>query len=272
MPNTAFWPTVQRLGVVHVDRDELVVDRGEPVPVGEARLAHERGDLEAGLDRGGVQQIAHGGQRIVRSDTHVRNSRGARWDCATTSSATATCTSWSRPTCGSATSTRPTPTPRRVGLVGDPPRHAGAGQEPRRPAARRHPPVPRRRAQDRLAEAARHRLRRVRGPWLGRRRRRSTPWTPRASTWPCCYPSRGLFVLGIDSVEQIGSDGLEPEFATAIARAYNDWLQGLLRPRARPDVRRRDGRAHDVPRRGGRGPAVRRGARVQGDLPAARGA
>ena len=39
------------------------------------------------------------------------------------------------------------------------------------------------------------------------------------------YPSRGLFVLGIDSSEQIGGDGLEPEFATAIARAYNDWLK-----------------------------------------------
>src|SRR4051794_10551428 len=38
------------------------------------------------------------------------------------------------------------------------------------------------------------------------------------------YPSRGLFVLGLDSVESIGSDGLEPEYASAIARAYNDWL------------------------------------------------
>ena len=38
------------------------------------------------------------------------------------------------------------------------------------------------------------------------------------------FPSRGLFVLGLDSSEQIGTDGLEPEFATAIARAYNDWL------------------------------------------------
>src|SRR5918997_120395 len=38
------------------------------------------------------------------------------------------------------------------------------------------------------------------------------------------YPSRGLFVLGLDSVDAIGADGLEPEYATAIARAYNDWL------------------------------------------------
>jgi predicted TIM-barrel fold metal-dependent hydrolase len=38
------------------------------------------------------------------------------------------------------------------------------------------------------------------------------------------FPSRGLFVLGVDSSEQIGADGLEPDYAAAIARAYNDWL------------------------------------------------
>jgi len=39
------------------------------------------------------------------------------------------------------------------------------------------------------------------------------------------YPSRGLFVLGFDSAETVGeSEGLEPRFAAAIARAYNDWL------------------------------------------------
>src|SRR5687767_2599551 len=38
------------------------------------------------------------------------------------------------------------------------------------------------------------------------------------------YPSRGLFVLGLDSVDMVGTDGLEPEYASAIARAYNDWL------------------------------------------------
>jgi predicted TIM-barrel fold metal-dependent hydrolase len=38
------------------------------------------------------------------------------------------------------------------------------------------------------------------------------------------FPSRGLFVLGLDSSESVGSDGLEPDFAAAIARAYNDWL------------------------------------------------
>lgn len=38
------------------------------------------------------------------------------------------------------------------------------------------------------------------------------------------FPSRGLFVLGLDSVRMMGTDGLEPEYASAIARAYNDWL------------------------------------------------
>jgi predicted TIM-barrel fold metal-dependent hydrolase len=38
------------------------------------------------------------------------------------------------------------------------------------------------------------------------------------------FPTRGLFALGLDSTEQIGADGLEPGFATAIGRAYNDWL------------------------------------------------
>jgi len=38
------------------------------------------------------------------------------------------------------------------------------------------------------------------------------------------FPSRGLFVLGLDSVEVMGNDGLEPDFAAAIARAYNDWM------------------------------------------------
>jgi len=38
------------------------------------------------------------------------------------------------------------------------------------------------------------------------------------------FPSRGLFVLGLDSRQMMGVDGLEPDFAAAIARAYNDWL------------------------------------------------
>lgn len=37
------------------------------------------------------------------------------------------------------------------------------------------------------------------------------------------YPSRGLFVLGADT-SAVDADGLDPAVATAIARAYNDWL------------------------------------------------
>jgi len=43
------------------------------------------------------------------------------------------------------------------------------------------------------------------------------------------FPSRGLFVLGLDSPQIMGVDGLEPEFAAAIARAYNDWLHDFCR-------------------------------------------
>lgn len=38
------------------------------------------------------------------------------------------------------------------------------------------------------------------------------------------FPTRGLFVLGLDSPEVAGPDGLEAPLAAAIARAYNDWL------------------------------------------------
>src|SRR4029079_83379 len=38
------------------------------------------------------------------------------------------------------------------------------------------------------------------------------------------YPTRGLFVLGLDTKQMMGTDGLEPELDAAIARAYNDWL------------------------------------------------
>lgn len=42
------------------------------------------------------------------------------------------------------------------------------------------------------------------------------------------FPSRGLFVLGLDSSDHIGADGLEPAFARAIACAYNDWLADFV--------------------------------------------
>ncbi|HZP40251.1 MAG TPA: amidohydrolase family protein [Candidatus Binatia bacterium] len=47
------------------------------------------------------------------------------------------------------------------------------------------------------------------------------------------FPSRGLFVLGLDAPEAMGVDGLEPDFAAAIARAYNDWLADFCK--AAPD-------------------------------------
>ena len=45
------------------------------------------------------------------------------------------------------------------------------------------------------------------------------------------FPTRGLFVLGLDSPQVMGPDGLEPGFAAAIARAYNDWLADFCRAR-----------------------------------------
>jgi predicted TIM-barrel fold metal-dependent hydrolase len=44
------------------------------------------------------------------------------------------------------------------------------------------------------------------------------------------YPTRGLFVLGLDTKQMMGTDGLEPEFAAAIACAYNDWLFDFCKP------------------------------------------
>ncbi len=38
------------------------------------------------------------------------------------------------------------------------------------------------------------------------------------------FPSRGLFVLGLDTTTHVGPQGLEPDLAAAIARAYNDWM------------------------------------------------
>jgi predicted TIM-barrel fold metal-dependent hydrolase len=43
------------------------------------------------------------------------------------------------------------------------------------------------------------------------------------------FPTRGLFVLGLDTPQMMGADGLEPPFAAAIARAYNDWLADFCR-------------------------------------------
>ncbi len=43
------------------------------------------------------------------------------------------------------------------------------------------------------------------------------------------FPTRGLFVLGLDTPQMVGQDGLEPELAAAIARAYNDWLSDFVK-------------------------------------------
>ncbi|MBM4405771.1 MAG: amidohydrolase [Chloroflexi bacterium] len=42
------------------------------------------------------------------------------------------------------------------------------------------------------------------------------------------FPTRGLFVLGVDTPEHEGIDGIEPDFAAAIARAYNDWMRDFV--------------------------------------------
>ncbi|HMK98726.1 MAG TPA: amidohydrolase family protein [Acidimicrobiales bacterium] len=43
------------------------------------------------------------------------------------------------------------------------------------------------------------------------------------------FPSRGLFVLALQSAAHIGPDGLEPDLASEIARAYNDWMADFVR-------------------------------------------
>jgi len=72
------------------------------------------------------------------------------------------------------------------------------------------------------------------------------------------FPSRGLFVLGLDSTDVVGPEGLEPDLAAAIARAYNDWLHefcaedpdrligaGLLAPHDVPQAVEEIGRCVD---------------------------
>ena len=44
------------------------------------------------------------------------------------------------------------------------------------------------------------------------------------------FPTRGLYVLGLDSSEVAGQRGYEPALAAAIARAYNDWLYDFCAP------------------------------------------
>ena len=88
-----------------------------------------------------------------------------------------------------------------------------------------NPPDARGGPQDGMAGAPRQRLRGVRGSRAGTRQSQIDAMDAEGLDLAVLFPSRGLFVLGLDSSEQIGADGLEPEFATAIARAYNDWLK-----------------------------------------------
>ena len=83
------------------------------------------------------------------------------------------------------------------------------------------------------------------------------------------FPSRGLFVLGLDSTEHVGADGLEPGLAAAIARAYNDWMADYCSESPTP-AGRRSPRAPRCRRRRRRGAALHRDARVQDGLHAAR--
>lgn len=42
------------------------------------------------------------------------------------------------------------------------------------------------------------------------------------------FPSRGLFVLALQSAEHVGPDGMDPALSVAIARAYNDWMADFV--------------------------------------------
>ncbi len=44
------------------------------------------------------------------------------------------------------------------------------------------------------------------------------------------FPTRGLYVLGLDSSLMAGERGYPPPLAAAIARAYNDWLHDFCAP------------------------------------------
>jgi predicted TIM-barrel fold metal-dependent hydrolase len=61
------------------------------------------------------------------------------------------------------------------------------------------------------------------------------------------FPTRGLFVLGLDTKIIMGSDGLEPELAAAIARAYNDWLADFCREYPKHMIGAGMVAPHDVP-------------------------
>ena len=78
-----------------------------------------------------------------------------------------------------------------------------------------------------------------RGARLGRRRRNARRWTPRASTSRCSSRAAGSSCSGSTPPQVMGTDGLEPEFAAAIARALQRLAARLLQRAPDAPVRRR---------------------------------
>ena len=116
----------------------------------------------------------------------------------------------------------------------------------------------------------RTRTRRTRPPKraAGTRRRSSQAMDAEGLDVAVLFPSRGLFVLGLDTREQAGTDGYEPEFAAAIARGVQRLAARLLPAGPRPAVRRRAARAARRRRRGRRDRARVERLRLQDRLPA----
>ena len=156
---------------------------------------------------------------------------------------------------------------RAAWALGDPARHAGAGQEPRR-----------------CSGMGATRPMRVDGRKTGWQKDHDTVYAEsEARGWDPQSQIDAMDAEGLDLAVLFPSRGLvrpRPRFVRADrrrrtgARVRNRHrprlqrlAQGLLRSRPGPDVRRRDGGAPRRLRRGRRGPAVRGGARLQGDLP-----
>ncbi len=249
----------RRVGVVHVDRDELVVDGRVAVPVGEVRRADERGDLLA-------------------RPSMLAKSTGAPWP--TTYSSVQHKLSPRNAFRGPDGAPRPRDLrqrsardgaarslgalhrsglrPRRArGLSEMPARHAGAGEEPRDAAARV-------RSGRRASTGARpggsqehdnvYAESEARG--LGRRLpdRRHGRRGPR--------PRRAVPVArAVRARPRLGRADRRRRARAGVRHRHRPGLQrldeGLLRPRAGPHVRRRDGRAPRRERRGRGGPPLR---------------
>ena len=79
------------------------------------------------------------------------------------------------------------------------------------------------------------------------------------------FPSRGLFVLGLDSVSVLGHRRSRARVRDGDRACVQRLAARLLRDRARTDVRCGDGRAARRRRRGRRAATLCRGVRLQGD-------